>query len=64
MKLVTTKFNLLVPEFFLILAHTVYKMWKTQEPNKLELWNKLQFEEKENGEYTTCLKYSVPIFIE
>jgi len=32
--------------FFLILAHTVYKMWIIQEPNKLELWNKLHFEEK------------------
>ena len=31
---------------FLILAHTVYKMWIIQEPNKLELWNKLHFEEK------------------
>ena len=33
--------------FFLILAHPVYKMWIKQEPNKLELWNKLHFEEKE-----------------
>jgi len=32
--------------FFLILAHPVYKMWITQEPNKLELWNKLHFEEE------------------
>ena len=31
--------------FFLILAHLVYKMWIIQEPNKLELWNKLHFEE-------------------
>ena len=39
--------NLLAPElFFLILAHSVYKMWITQEPNTLELWNKLHFEEK------------------
>ena len=39
--------NLLGPElFFFILAHTVYKMWIIQEPNKLELWNKLHFEEK------------------
>jgi hypothetical protein len=39
--------NLLAPElFFLILAHTVYKMWIIQEPNKLELWNKLHFEEE------------------
>ena len=39
--------NPLAPElFFLILAHSVYKMWITQEPNKLALWNKLHFEEK------------------
>ena len=39
--------NPLAPElFFLILAHPVYKMWIIQEPNKLTLWNKLQFEEK------------------
>jgi len=30
----------------LILAHPVYKMWITQEPNTLELWNKLHFEEE------------------
>jgi len=41
-------FNLLAPElFFLILAHSVYKMWIIQEPNTLELWNKLYFEEEE-----------------
>jgi len=40
-------FNLLAPElFFSILAHLVYKMWIIQEPNTLELWNKLHFEEK------------------
>ena len=33
-------------DFFLILAHPVYKMWIIQEPNKLELWNKLHFEEE------------------
>ena len=39
--------NILAPElFFLILAHPVYKMWIIQEPNKLELWNKLYFKEK------------------
>jgi hypothetical protein len=32
--------------YFLILAHPVYKMWIIQEPNNLELWNKLHFEEK------------------
>ena len=38
--------NLLVPElFFLILAHPVYKMLIIQEPNTLELWNKLRFED-------------------
>ena len=59
-------FNLLAPElfFFLILAHSVYKMWIIQEPNTLELWNKLHFERKKNGQYTPCLKYSVPIFVE
>ena len=50
---------------FLILAHPVYKMWIIQEPNTLELWNKLHFEkEKKNGEYIPRLKYSVPIFVE
>jgi len=40
--------NRLAPElFFLILAHPVYKMWIKQEPNMLELWNKLRLEEKE-----------------
>ena len=49
--------KLLAPElFFLIFAHPVYKMWITQEPNTLELWNKLHFEEKKNGEYIPFLK--------
>jgi len=57
--------NLLAPElFFLILAHPVYKMCIIQEPNTLELWNKLHFEEEKNEEYIPCLKYSVPIFVE
>ena len=39
--------NFLEPElFFLILAHSVYKMWIIQEPNTLDLWNKLHFEEE------------------
>ena len=40
--------NPLVSEllFFLISAHSVYKMWIIQEPNKVALWNKLHFEEK------------------
>ena len=58
--------NPVAPEllFFLISAHPVYTMWIIQEPNKLALWNKLHFEEKKNGEYRACLKYSVPIFVE
>jgi len=45
--------NLLEPELFiLILAHPVYKMWIMQEPNKLELWNKMHFEEKKLRIYT------------
>ena len=40
-------------------ALTVYKMWIIQEPNMLELWNELHFEEEKNGEYMSCLKYSV-----
>ena len=41
-------FNLLAPElfFFLILAHSVYKIRIIQEPNMLQLWNKLHFEEE------------------
>ena len=33
-------------KYFLILAHSVYKMRIIQEPNTLELRNKLHFEEK------------------
>ena len=40
------RINPLAPDFFFILAHPVYKMWITQEPNTLALWNKLHFEEK------------------
>ena len=35
-----------VPEFFLIVAHPIYKMWIIQEPNTLELRNKLLFKEE------------------
>jgi hypothetical protein len=56
--------NLLAPElFFLVLAHSVYKMWKIQEPNTLELWNKLHFEEKKNGEFIPSLKLIYFIYI-
>ena len=33
----------------LILAHPVYEMWIIQEPNTLELWNKLHFERDKKG---------------
>ena len=53
-------FNLLAPElfFFLILAHPVYKIWIIQEPNTLELWNKLHFEEKKRTVYTVFKIFS------
>ena len=38
--------------FFLILAHPVYKMWIIHEPNTLQLWNKLHFEEEKRWVYT------------
>jgi hypothetical protein len=38
-------------------------MWLTQEPKKVALWNKRNFEEK-NGVCVACLKYSVLIFVE
>ena len=40
-------FNLLDSElFFLVLAHPVYKRRIIQEPNTIELWNKLHFEDE------------------
>jgi len=45
--------NILAPElFFLNFSTPVYKMWIIQEPNTLELWNKLHFEEKKRRVYT------------
>ena len=42
-----TLLNLLAPElFFFNFSTPVYKMWIIQEPNMLELWNKLHFEEE------------------
>ena len=39
--------NLLAPElFFFNFSTPVHKMWIIQEPNMLELWNKLHFEEE------------------
>jgi hypothetical protein len=49
--------NLIEPElFFLILEHPVYKMWIIREPNTLELWNKLHFEEKKKRRVYTMFK--------
>jgi len=40
-------FNLLALELlFFNFSTPVYKMWITQEPNTLDLWNKLQFEDE------------------
>ena len=38
--------NLLDPELFFSFSTHVYKMWIIQEPNMIELWNKLHFEEE------------------
>ena len=50
--------------FFQILAHPVFKMWVIKKPNKVALWNKRHFEGGKNGDYTSCLKYSVRTFVE
>jgi len=56
--------NLLAPElFFFILAHSVYKMWILQEPNMLDLWNKLHFEE-EKTQSIYHVKILILIFVE
>ena len=41
---------------FLNLSHSVYKMWKIQEPNTLELWNKLHFEEEKKRRVYTMFE--------
>ena len=45
----------------LILKLPVYKMWIIQEPNTLELWNKLHFEEKTRRVYSTFKIFSIYI---
>ena len=56
-RLITQPFGARI--IFLILAHPVYKMWKIQEPNMLELWNKLHFEERktENIQHVYNIQY-------
>ena len=49
-------FNLLAPDFCLILAHPVHKMWIIQEPNTSELWNKLHFEKEKKRTVHTKFK--------
>ena len=39
-------FSTYIGWIILILAHLYIKMWIIQEPNKLELWNKMHFEEE------------------
>jgi len=58
------RFNRLAPElfFFLIFAHSVYEMWIKQEPNMLELRNKLHFEEKKRRVYTMFKIFSTYIW--
>jgi len=49
----TCNINLLAPElFFFNFSTSVYKIWIIQEPNTLELWNKLHFVEKNRRIYT------------
>jgi len=47
--------------FLYILAHSVHKMWIQQEPNALELWNKLYFEGKKRRVYTRFKIFSTYI---
>ena len=47
--------------FFLILTQPIYKMWIIQEPDMLELWNKLHFEEEKRRVYTMFKIFSTYI---
>jgi len=53
----------LVPVLFVFYLQ-VGKMRIIQETNKVALLSKRHFEEKKNGHYAACLKYSVCIFVE
>ena len=44
---------------FLILEHPVYKMWITQEPKKVALWNKRHFEEREEKKRRACSMFKI-----
>ena len=47
--------------FFLILAHSVFKMWVMQKPNKVALWNKRHFEEEKWRLYSMFKIFSTDI---
>jgi hypothetical protein len=47
----------------IFLLHYVYKMWITQEQIRLNYETNCVLKRKDE-EYITCLKYSVPIFVE
>jgi len=49
-------FNFWRRNYFFILAHPIYKMWIIQEPDTLELWNKLHFEEEKKRRVYTVFK--------
>ena len=54
--------NFLATEFFFqILAHSVFKMWVIQKPNKVALWNKRHFEEKKWRLYSMFKIFSTDI---
>ena len=57
-----TKLNLLALELFFYFSTPVYKMWIIQEPNTLELWNKLHLKrEKKRRVYTMFKMFSTYI---
>ena len=45
-KILVIFFNFWRQNYFFNFSTPVYKMWIIQEPNKLDLWNKLHFEEE------------------
>ena len=47
--------------YFLNFSTPYINMWMIQEPNKLELWNKLHFEEKKQRVYTMFKIFSTYI---
>ena len=56
--------NLLAAEFFLILAHPVYKIVNNRGIKYVRIMKQTAFWRGKKGEYIPRLKYSVPIFVE